>query len=364
MSRFQLRRDKALHLLSKAGAEALLVSSVPNVTYLTGFTGDDSLLLLTKKRALMLSDSRFSVQLEEECPGLECVIRVAGVSMASTVKKAVASSKIGSLAYEPASMTMAQHASFAKEIPQIEWVAAPGLVETLRAVKDRQEIDKIRRAIGQAERSFAVLRAALRADQTEKELADALEHQMRQLGAKGCSFTPIVAVGDRAALPHYRPAGRRVGEGDLLLVDWGADEGLYKSDLTRVLVTGRISPKLERVYGVVLRAQEQAIAQIRPGATSQEIDAIARGIIADAGFGRYFGHGLGHGIGLQIHESPRFAPGDQQRLEAGMVVTVEPGIYLPGWGGVRIEDDVLVTKSGHEVLSHVPKAWELARVEL
>ncbi len=142
-----------------------------------------------------------------------------------------------------------------------------------------------------------------------------------------------------------------------MLVDWGADLGLYKSDLTRVLVTGKIPPKLERIYRVVLTAQEQAIAAIRPGMTCHEVDAVARGVIDKAGFGKYFGHGLGHGIGLEIHEGPRLGVNQQMRLEPGMVITIEPGIYLPGFGGVRIEDDVLVTKSGYEVLTHVPKQW-------
>ena len=213
----------------------------------------------------------------------------------------------------------------------------------------------MRQAIREAEKAFAVLCATLRPNRTEKELADDLEYQLRLQGADCSSFPPIVAAGPRAALPHARPTTEPVGDHELLLVDWGASHKGYKSDLTRVLVTGRISPKLERLYGVVLRAQEQAIASIRPGKTGREIDDVARSVIADAGFGQYFGHGLGHGIGLDIHELPRLSVLDEKPLEAGMVVTVEPGIYLPGWGGIRIEDDVLVTRRGHEVLTNCPK---------
>ena len=203
-----------------------------------------------------------------------------------------------------------------------------------------------------------MLRATVRPEQTEKELADELACQLRLFGAKDCAFPSIVAVGPRAALPHAVPGANRVGEGEILLVDWGADEGLYNSDLTRVLVTGRISPKLRRVYGVVLDAQTKAIAAVRPGVTGHDVDAVARGVIAKAGFGRFFGHGLGHGLGLEVHEAPRLAVNNLTVLKPGMVVTVEPGIYLPGWGGVRIEDDLLVTRHGHEVLTNVPKQLE------
>jgi Xaa-Pro aminopeptidase len=167
-----------------------------------------------------------------------------------------------------------------------------------------------------------------------------------------------VAVGSRAALPHATASDRTIGSGDFVLIDWGADGGLYKSDLTRMLVTGRISPKLERVYGVVFKAQRKAIDAIRPGAVAGDVDKIARGVIAQAGFGRYFGHSLGHGLGLDVHEAPRLGKDGNVVLKPGMVVTVEPGIYLPGWGGVRLEDDVLVTPSGREVLSTLGKQLE------
>ena len=229
------------------------------------------------------------------------------------------------------------------------------MVESLREVKDREEVAQIRAAIDLAERAFAVVRAGLRPDHTEKEIAHGLEHQIRLFGGTGCSFTPIVGVGPRGALPHARLSNHRVEESDFVLIDWGARGELYVSDLTRVLVTGRISPKLERVYGVVLKAQEAAIAAIRPGAVLKDIDATARKVIEDAGLGRYFTHGLGHGIGLEIHEGPRFAPNQERELKAGMVVTVEPGVYLPQWGGIRIEDDILVTRTGCEVLSRAAK---------
>jgi Xaa-Pro aminopeptidase len=189
---------------------------------------------------------------------------------------------------------------------------------------------------------------------TESDVATELEYRARQFGAKGLSFPAIVAVGARSALPHARPTTLPLSSADFVLIDWGASSGLYVSDLTRVLVTAKISPKLRKVYGVVLTAQLAAIDAIRPGVTCEAVDHVARKIISKSGLGE-FGHGLGHGIGLEIHEAPRLTVGQKTKLRPGMIVTVEPGIYLPGWGGVRIEDDILVTRTGCEVLTGVTK---------
>jgi Xaa-Pro aminopeptidase len=236
--------------------------------------------------------------------------------------------------------------------------ASVGMVEHLRQVKDKEEVALIRQAIGIAEKSFAVIRAGLCPEQTERQIGDALERQFHLFGGDGPAFAPIAAVGPRSALPHAQLTDCRVGAGDILLVDWGAQGQLYKSDLTRVLVTGKISTKLRRVYEVVLRAQARAIAAIRPGAPTTKVDAAARSVIAEAGWNRRFNHGIGHGFGLEIHEAPRMSAKCPVTLEAGMVVTVEPGVYLPGWGGIRIEDDLLVTRDGHEVLTSLPKRFE------
>jgi Xaa-Pro aminopeptidase len=357
MDRYAARRDRLRKQLRKSELDTLIVTSYPNVTYLTGFTGDDSYLLLTAKDEVLISDPRYTTQLEEECPGLRLQIRPTGESMLAGVVKAVKRAKISQLAVEGDSMTIGFCGKLGEKIEKVDIVVTHGQVERLRMCKDKEEVDEIRFAVAAAEKAFAVVRAGLRPEQTEKEVGDALEHQMRLFGAKGASFPPIVAVGDRAALPHYRPGNRRIGDAGFVLIDWGAQGRLYMSDLTRVVATAKIPPKLERVYGIVLKAQERAIEAIRPGRTCEEIDAVARRIIENAGFGRQFGHGLGHGIGLQIHEAPRFAKAQKVKLEPGMVMTVEPGIYLPGFGGVRIEDDVLVTRSGFEVLTSVPKQW-------
>ncbi len=352
------RRDKLRKLLKKAGTDTLLITNFNNVTYLTGFTGDDSVLLLTKDHEVLLTDPRYTEQVEQECPGLEMVVRKPGVSMNDILGRTISKAKLHEVAVEADSMTVSQRDQLAAKLPKTSLTTTSGLVEQLRAIKDRHEVAEIREAIAFAEQAFAAIRSSLRRDQTEKQVADNLEHEMRLAGAKCASFPPIIAVGPRAALPHARPTSKRLDEAGFVLVDWGASGRLYKSDLTRMLVTAKISPKLERVYGVVLKAQRAAIKAIRPGVSCQDVDQVARDIIETAGFGKHFGHGLGHGIGLNIHEAPRLGRGQTSLLEAGMVITVEPGIYLSGFGGVRIEDDILVTKQGHEVLTSIPKQWE------
>ena len=357
------RRDKLREAIRETEAEALLVTNYTNVTYLTGFTGDDSYLLVTADGQMLLSDPRYTTQLEEECPGLALEIRQPGIKMNDWTAQVVKQASVGKLAIEADSMTVGQMQTLGEKLPSVEISPVSGLVEKLRLIKDEDEVAAIRRAVQMAERAFAVVRASLRPERTEKEVAYEIENQIRLFGGTGCSFPSIVAVGPRGALPHARPTDICMGESDFVLIDWGARGGLYVSDLTRVLVTGKIPPKLEAIYEVVLRAQQQAIRAIRPGAVMQDVDAVARDIITQAGYGPQFGHSLGHGLGLEVHEAPRLATNQTEPLEAGMVVTVEPGIYFPGWGGVRIEDDVLVTESGYEVLTSVPKQFADCMVE-
>ncbi len=352
------RRDRIRSRLRKKKLDAILVTSFTNVSYLTGFTGDDSYLLVTAEEDIVLSDQRYTTQLQEECPDLEFAIRGPARKMLTSVKEEVARAKVKRLGFEADSMTVALHAALNEAVKLGILIACTGWVEELRMVKDRGEIARTRVACDQARRAFEVVRASLTPDMTELEVAADLEYQARRFGGKCLSFPAIVAAGPRAALPHASPTLQKLGVSDFTLIDWGVNEGQYVSDLTRVLVTGKISPKLQKVYGVVLKAQLAAIDAIRPGVTCESIDSVARKIIAKAGYGKQFGHGLGHGTGLDIHEAPRLSQGQSTLLKAGMIVTVEPGIYLPGWGGVRIEDDILVTKSGHEVLTSVPKQLE------
>jgi Xaa-Pro aminopeptidase len=368
MTIFESRRDQLRQQLRDKSLDALLVTEERNVTYLTGFTGDSSFLIIGQGPAarsigrrgeLLLTDHRYTEQLETECPGLDLAVRGPGVKQADFTASTLAGLKLPSLGIESDSVSVGAFEQLRGALKTTKFALTENLVESLREIKDESEIAEIRGAVRIAERAFAVIRHTLRPDRSEKEIADELEYQLRLFGGTCGAFPSIIGVGPRAALPHGRPvADSRIGDHDFVLIDWGARGRLYHSDLTRVLTTGKLSPQLEKVYGVVLAAQRAAIGAIRPGAIMHDVDATARGAIEQAGYGPNFGHSLGHGIGLAVHEQPRLAPEQKRPLAAGMVVTVEPGIYLPGWGGVRIEDDVLVTPDGCEVLTSVPKELE------
>ena len=359
MSNFAQRRDSLRRLLAEKLVAALLVTDELNVTYLTGFTGDSSYLVIEGDRELLITDGRYTQQLVEECPGLELAVREPGSKLPDFAADVLSKLSPPSIGIEADNMTVSFHEKLHEALKASRLAHTSGLVESLREIKDEGEVAEIREAIEIAQRAFELLRGSLRRGQTEKEVADNLEYQIRLCGGTCGAFPSIVGVGPRAALPHGRPTrDTRIGDFDFVLVDWGARGaayGGYHSDLTRVLVTGKLSPQLQNVYGVVLRAQRAAIAAIRPGAIMKDVDAAARTVIEDAGFGKEFNHSLGHGIGLAVHELPRLAANQNRPLAAGMVVTVEPGVYLPGWGGVRIEDDLLVTPERCEVLTSVPK---------
>ncbi|MEY3175268.1 MAG: hypothetical protein RLZZ436_3182 [Planctomycetota bacterium] len=362
---YEGRRGRLQKKFREAGIDGLLVTGQANVRYLTGFTGDSSwLFLCTGHPPVMLSDTRYETQLAAECPGLCVEIRDAGGTLPRLFAKLVAAARVRRTGFESDHVTVSVMGQLEKSLSAAGATTAvlvetAGLVERLREVKDRFELAEIRDAIRIAERGIAVVRSSLRGSQTETEIRYLLESAMRDFGGAGTAFEPIVGVGPTAALPHAHAGDRRVSEHPVLLVDWGAAvKSGYRSDLTRVFLTGKPTKQIEKVYGVVLAAQRAAINAIRPGVRCADVDRIARGMIADSGFGKFFGHGLGHGFGLEIHESVRMSPLSEQIFEPGMVITVEPGVYLPGKFGVRIEDDVLVTGEGCEVLSSVPREFE------
>jgi Xaa-Pro aminopeptidase len=364
MNGYLSRREKLKPTLKSDDVDAILVSAPTNVSYLTGFSGDSSLLILGRERDLIISDGRFTTQLAQECPGLEAHIRPPGQEMNAALAETTRAMGLHRVAVESTSWTLGEYEALCEAAPTTSFRGLAGRVEALRQIKDDDEIAAIRQSIGYAERAFTMLRAGLRMGESEKDVADTLEGYLRRCGATGASFPPIVAVGLRAALPHARPTTTtRIGQDDFVLIDWGATGRPYKSDLTRVLVTGMVTSTFETVYRTVLSAQEHGIAAIRPGVKAHDVDAVARSVIENAGFGQFFDHGLGHGIGMDIHEAPRVRKGSNVTLEPGMVITVEPGVYLPDWGGIRIEDDVLVTPNGCEVLSHVPKSLDSVRIE-
>jgi Xaa-Pro aminopeptidase len=361
------RRRRLAHTLSEEGVDHLLITTPVNVTYLTGFSGESSYLVLAQEHTLLVSDGRFTEQLAQECSGLPVHIRPPAQPLPDATAEVLGKLGARAVGFESGHLTVGDFERLKELAPALSWKPGRDRVERFRALKDAWEIEQIRQAIRYAERAFAMFRALLRPGDTEKELCDALENYVRRAGGTATAFPSIVAVGARAALPHAPPTEHKVAEAGLLLVDWGASGPFYKSDLTRVLVPrnnttlwgsggrDKIEPKLQEVYEVVLRAQRAAIAAVRPGATGGAVDAAARQVITEAGYGSAFNHSIGHGVGLQIHETPLMRPGSELVLQAGMVVTIEPGIYLQSWGGVRIEDDVLVTPDGCEVLTHVPK---------
>jgi Xaa-Pro aminopeptidase len=367
MDHHSRRRERLAQQLRGEGIDALLVSSTVNVTYLTGFTGDSSALLLTPSRALLVSDPRYIGQIADECPGLETHIRTPTTKLHEAVVHALTKLGVRAVGCESNALTLAEAEALKAAAPTIDWKPAGDRVEKPRMVKDDVEIAAIREAITIAERAFTVFYHLLSPEDREKDLADAMEGYLRRCGGLTASFPPIVAVGERAALPHCPPTAKQIRESDLLLLDWGATGPTgYRSDLTRVLPTHTkgafLNERLAQVHAIVLAAQQAAIRAVKPGAIAKDVDAAARAVITDAGHGDHFGHGLGHGIGLQIHEGPAIRPQSETRLEVGMIFTIEPGVYLPGWGGVRIEDDVLVTEEGCEVLTRVPRELEALAV--
>lgn len=351
---FANRRDRLTQKLRKSGLDAFLVTNIKNILYLTGFSGSSAYLVVTKDSTTILSDFRYDYQLQSECPEIEAEIRTAKTEMIDSVEKVVNRRKAKTCGIEAASVSKTLFDQLESRLT-CELSTTTGWIEDLRAVKDKLEIAAIRKSIRVNQRAFDVIRSQLTPLQTELQIAHNLEHQMRQFGATACSFEPLVGVGPRAALPHGKPSNRQIEESPFVLIDWGAQVDHYASDLTRILVTGKITSKLEKIYNIVLQAQMAAIREVRPGIPAKEVDLAARSVIDKAGYGKYFGHGLGHGFGLEVHERPSLSPIKEDRLEKNMVITIEPGIYIPGWGGVRIEDDILITADGHEVLSDLPK---------
>ncbi len=352
------RRRKLVRRFDKAGVDALVVMDGASVRYLSGFSGGDSFLLVGPKWAVLITDSRYTGQAAIECPDVECLTRGSGVGMVDAVKRALRGRKARRIGLESANLTVTLHEKFQDAFSTRRLRLVQGLAATGRDVKDAAELSAIRKAVRIAEEAFGGLiapGAKAFVGRSETEVAGELEYRMRQLGAEGASFPTILAAGPHAAMPHYSPDGTKIRAGQPVLIDWGAVWRGYCSDLTRVVFLGRISPRIGEIYEIVLEAQTVGIAAIRAGRACKAADDAARAVITGAGYGPQFGHSLGHGLGLRVHEAPGLSGRATARLKRGAVVTVEPGIYLPGVGGVRIEDDVLVAPDGAKVLSSVPK---------
>ncbi len=338
------------------GVDGLLVSDPFNRRWLSGFTGSAGWLLILPDSAWLATDFRYWEQAAAEAPAYTVHQMGEKRIISETVREVAAGRRLG---VEASHLTLQAFADL-QQVEGVTWQPLKETVEPWRAVKSAAELETIRRAAAITDAVAARIPQMVRRDMSERELAWLIERAMRDEGAQAVAFDVIAASGPNAALPHHHPGDRRLQEGDSLIIDMGAQVDGYKSDLTRTFYlagpAGGPSEQFQAVYGTTLRAQQAALAGLRPGLSGVEGDALARDVISAAGHGDHFGHGLGHGLGLFIHEQPRLSPlSTNASLEAGMVVTVEPGIYLPGWGGVRIEDLVLLTADGVELLSHAPK---------
>jgi Xaa-Pro aminopeptidase len=353
------RADRVADALGEREADVLLVTDLVNVRWLTGFTGSNAAAVVGREGSRrFVTDFRYLTQSAEEVdPAWE---REIAVDLLAGVVKGLPGSGELRVAFDDAHMSVKDHGRLAGMVRAgIELVPAGGAIETLRAVKDADELEAIRAAARLADDALSDVLGRGLVGRTEREVALDLEFTMRRMGAQAASFPPIVAAGEHGALPHATPREVPIPAGTLVVVDWGAQLDGYASDCTRTYATGDIDPRDGQVYELVLQAQEAALAAVRPGPTGREVDAVARSIIDAAGHAEHFGHGLGHGVGLDVHEGPRLSKQGEAALAAGMVVTVEPGVYVPGAVGVRIEDLVIVTDDGAEVVSSLPKELQI-----
>ena len=345
------RADRLVELLHERELDSLLVTDLVNVRYLTGFTGTNGACVVTRDERLFLTDFRYVSQAEEQVRDFERL--PAGRELAYDLAEHLR----GRTGFDDEHVSVSTHRRLAEKVGEgVELVAAGGLVERLREVKDEGELARIGEA---AKLATAALEQTLEnglAGRTARDFARALEQSLRERGAEDPSFQAIVAAGPHGALPHAEPRDVEIPRSTLVVVDWGARLDGYCSDCTRTLATGELDGAAEEVYELVRRAQADALAAVHAGAEKRAVDGVARGVIGEAGHGERFGHGLGHGVGLEVHEGPRLTKEAEGELVAGNVISVEPGIYLPGELGVRIEDLVAVTDDGAHVFTSFPKA--------
>lgn len=362
-TREESRRARAADLLSclppgSPKLDALLISSLHNIRYLTGFTGSNAALLLyPDARATLLTDPRYTVQASQQAT---CRVRIAKGPLTKAILQELTRSRARSIGVEADHLTFSQFQGISQGLPaRTELYPQSQWIERLRMIKDEGEITAIRAAVTSNSAALEAALAGFRPGMTESELAAEIDYHNRKLGAEAPAFDTIVAAGPRAALPHAHPGSSPINPG-MLLIDMGAFRDGYASDMTRMAHVGRPSPKYKRAYRAVLEAQLAAIQVVKPGVTAGAVDAAARRTLRQHGLEKEFIHSTGHGLGLEIHEPPRLGRRDKTRLEAGMAITIEPGVYIEGWGGIRIEDTILVTETGCEVLT--PTSKELREI--
>ncbi|MGC8462199.1 MAG: M24 family metallopeptidase [Acidimicrobiales bacterium] len=356
------RLERLRERLGDAGVDALLVTSLVNVRWLTGFTGSAGVLVVGPARVVLATDGRYRTQSADQlaAAGLADVVDVAvgGLEDQAAAIAAAVSPEERRVGFEATQLTVSAHEQWATRLSGSTLVATRGVVEDLRVAKDAGELARMERAASIADAALAdVLPALSEAGMTERRFAAELDHAMRLRGAEEPAFETIVATGERSAMPHARPGPDPIRPGDAVVVDFGAVYDGYRSDMTRTFcVGGEPAGELAVVFALVAEAQAAGVAAVAPGVTAGAVDAVCRDRIAAAGYGERFEHGTGHGVGLEIHEAPSVAPGSTAILTPGTVVTVEPGVYLPGAGGVRVEDTLVVTEAGARALTRFPKS--------
>ena len=353
-SEFPERRRAVAAGLTERKLDAFLVAFSPNLRYLTGFTGSNGNLLVTRGESILFTDPRYTIQAQSESG--DCRIAIAKGRLVAAVATAIARLGLKRIGYEPARMTCDLYESLKSSLPmRASLHPVAGWIEELRMVKSPSEVERIRRSVQTNSQAFDLAVARLRPGARERDFAADLEYRMRRLGAEKPAFETIVAGGVRSALPHAQPTAAPLRAGDLVMVDMGAFVEGYASDMTRMLFLGRPDAKVKRTYKAVLEAQLAAIDAVRAGVMAARVDRAARATLKGRGLDRAFIHATGHGLGLEIHEPPRIGNREKTRLRAGMTITIEPGVYLEGWGGIRIEDTVLVTGNGCEILTTTSK---------
>lgn len=347
-----MKLQKLRQALQQADLPALLVTSAHSRRYLTGFTGTAGVAVITADHAFFITDFRYTEQANEQIKGFEIIEQKS--TLLEAVAQLVEDKQLTQLGFEQDAMTYAEYDRYASAL-RAELVPTSGLVEKIRLIKTEDELTIIKQACKIADDAYEHILTFIKPGMTELNVSNELEFFMRKQGATSSSFDIIVASGTRSALPHGVATDKVIETGDFVTLDFGAYYNGYVSDVTRTLAVGQPSDKLKEIYQVVLDSQLLALEKIKPGMTGKEADAISRDYIASKGYGEAFGHSLGHGIGLEVHEGPGLSSRSDVVLEPGMVITIEPGIYLPGIGGVRIEDDALVTETGVEKLTHTSK---------
>jgi Xaa-Pro aminopeptidase len=352
---FALRRQKLLPALKPVRAGAYLTTALPNVRYLTGFTGSNAALLLTEERAILFTDPRYRTQVSRES---DCEVRIAKGPLSREIAIAVQRLQLKSIAFERNRIGFEEHQALAESLTGVRLKPLGGAVEELRMVKSPDEIAAIRNSVRLNSAALDQALKHFKPSMTEVDLAAEIEYRMRRLGADGTAFDTIVASGERTALPHAHPVPRPMQRDQLLLIDMGANVAGYASDMTRTFGLGQLDAKIRRMYKAVLESQLAAIAAVRPGVSCAQVDRAARSVLRGYGWEKLFVHSTGHGLGLEIHERPRVGRKEATKLELGMAITIEPGIYQEGIGGIRIEDTVVVTTHGCEILT--PTSKELA----